>query len=804
MSVLGLFLLLIALRRSPETLDDEAEQTEEIVVDDTLDFFTEEQLKSLKNEGNEQKFEAEVSRLMEIIIHSLYTDRDIFLRELISNAGDACDKVRYKSLTDKTILGEIKEFEIRVQADKNNSILSITDTGIGMTGAELTENLGTVARSGTARFLESFKSTEEDNALNLIGQFGVGFYSAFLVADRVTVVSKNNEDPVQHVWTSSADGQFSVSVDPRGVTLGRGTQVILHLKEDALEYLETDELEKIVTRYSMFQSYPIKLLSKKTEKRAITYDELTEEEREALEEDDDLSVEDDDDEEREEFEDVEVSYWKILNEQRPLWLRTPSEISEEEYQEFYKSFTKSTDEYLTKVHFKAEGQIEFSSLLFIPKTAPYGLYDNYYTNNAKLSLYVRRVLVADEFQDFLPRYLSFVRGMVDSNDLPLNVNREQLQKNKIMKVISKKLIRKALDMMHRMSEAEEEEEDEDDEDEEDDTDEEKKASDKKGETETLKYPEFWKEFGQSVKLGCIEDNKNRKKLIQLLRFKSTRSPENPISLKSYVDNMPDKQKNIYYMSAGSLKEAEESPFMERVREKGFEVLYFIDNLDEYLNIADYEDYPLQSVTKEGLDLGEGKAAAEWLEEKEEEFKQLTEWMKNLYGKKVQKISLSNRLENSPMIIPTSKNGQSARMERIQSGQAFGKGGAKATKVLELNFRHPVIKSMKQRVDELEEDEEDHELEDYANMLYDVALVNSGFIMEPEDTEAMTKRLQKLVRIGMKVPLDAEIEPMPEFEEDEEEEEEDEDDDEDDEDDDEEELEDDDDEEVEESAEKSEL
>jgi len=804
MPVLGFFLLIIATVGLSEDVDEAGEQREEVVEEDSLNFFTEEQMKSMKEEATEQKFEAEVSRLMEIIIHSLYTDRDIFLRELISNAGDACDKVRYKSLTDKTILGEIKEFEIRVQADKNNSILSITDTGIGMTGAELSENLGTVARSGTARFLESFKATEGDNALNLIGQFGVGFYSAFLVADRVTVISKNNDDPIQHVWTSNADGQFSVSPDPRGVTLGRGTQVILHLKEDAVEYLETDELEKIVTRYSMFQSYPIKLLSKKTEKRPIAYDELTEEEKEALEEDDDLSVEDDDDEEKEEFEDVEVSYWKILNEQRPLWLRNPAEISEEEYQEFYKSFTKSTDEYLAKVHFKAEGQIEFSSLLFIPKSAPYGLYDNYYTNNAKLSLYVRRVLVADEFQDFLPRYLSFVRGMVDSNDLPLNVNREQLQKNKIMKVISKKLIRKALDMMHRMSEAEEEEEDEDDEDEEDDADEDEKASDEKSETANLKYPDFWKEFGQSVKLGCIEDNKNRKKLIQLLRFKSTRSPENPISLKSYVDNMPDKQKNIYYMSAGSLKEAEESPFMERVREKGFEVLYFIDNLDEYLNIADYEDYPLQSVTREGLDLGEGKAAAEWLEEKEEEFKKLTEWMKNLYGKKVQKISLSNRLESSPMIIPTSKNGQSARMEKIMSGQAFGKGGGKATKLLELNFRHPVIKKMQQRVDELEEDEEDQELADYANMLYDVALVNSGFMMEPEDTEAMTKRLQKLVRVGMKVPLDAEIEPMPEFAEDEEEDEEDEDEDDEEEEDDEEDLEDDDDEEVEDSAEKTEL
>jgi len=767
-------------------------RTEVFEGDDSLDIFSEDELSTIRDGATEQNFEAEVSRLMEIIIHSLYTDRDIFLRELISNSADALDKVRFRSLTDKSVLGNTPDLEIRIQVDKENRMLSLSDSGIGMTAVEMAENLGTVARSGTARFLEAFNAAEGDNALNLIGQFGVGFYSSFLVADRVTVVSKSNDDPLQNVWSSSADGRFTVSPDPRGVTLGRGTQVILHLKEDAQEYLDIKEVEKIVTRYSMFQVYPIKLLSKKKEKRPVEYDELTEEEKSALEDDDELSVEDDESEEKQEFENVEITYWKTINEQRPLWLRNAADITEDEYQEFYKALTKTSDEFLTKVHFKAEGQIEFSSLLFIPKEAPYGMYDDYYTTPSKLSLYVRRVLVADEFQDFLPRYLNFVRGMVDSNDLPLNVNREQLQKNKIMKVISKKLTRKALDMMHKMSEAEEDDDDDKDEEEdakdedemeeyedgeEDDIDDSKKVRD---EDAAMRYSIFWEEFGKSVKLGIIEDTKNRKKLMQLLRFKSTRSPEKPISLQSYVDNMPDLQKNIYYITAASMKEAEESPFLERVRAKGFEVLYFIDNLDEYLNIADYEDYPLQSVSKEGLDLGEGKAAAEWFEEKEEEFKKLIDWMHNLYGKKVQKISLSNRLEDTPMIIPTSKHGQSANMERISSGQAFGQKGGKATKVLELNFRHPVIRSMKERVDVLEEDEEDMELQDYANMLYDVALVNSGFLMKPEDTEALSERLQRLVKTGLKVPEDAEIEPMPEFAEDEDEDEDDEDEDEDDE------------------------
>merc|ERR1719283_468303 len=562
----------------------------------------------MKQEGGQQQFEAEVNRLMEIIIHSLYTDRDIFLRELISNAADALDKIRFRSLTDKSVLGDTPQLEIKVQVDKENNCLSITDTGVGMTAAELSENLGTVARSGTARFLEAFSAVEGDNALSLIGQFGVGFYSSFLVADEVIVISKSNTETVQHVWSSTADGQFTVAPDPRGNTLGRGTQVILKLKEDAQEYLDTHQVERIVSRYSMFQTHPIKLLDTKTEQKPIVYDELTDEEREALEDDDDISVEDEDEEEeKEEFEDVEVTYWKTINEQKPLWLRPAPSVEEEEYQAFYKSFTKTEDEYLSKVHFKAEGQIEFSSLLFIPKKAPYGLYDNYYTNPSKLSLYVRRVLVADEFEDFLPRYLGFVKGLVDSNDLPLNVNREQLQKNKIMKVISKKLTRKALDMMHKMAEAEEGDDDEDEEDDEfDDLDKpeategdeegEKDDDDEEVDTPSL-YSEFWEEFGMSVKLGVIEDTKNRKKLMQLLRFKSSRSPDKPISLQSYVDNMPDNQKNIYYISAASMEEAKESPFMERVRAKGFEVLYFVDNLDEYLNLADYEDFPLQSVTK---------------------------------------------------------------------------------------------------------------------------------------------------------------------------------------------------------------
>jgi len=349
-----------------------------------------------------------------------------------------------------------------------------------------------------------------------------------------------------------------------------------------------------------------------------------------------------------------------------------------------------------------------------------------------------------------------------------------------------------------MAEAEEGDDEDEDEDEFEDLEEdgekeegeEEEDADEDEDTPSL-YSEFWKEFGMSVKLGVIEDTKNRKKLMQLLRFKSTRSPDKPISLQSYVDNMPDNQKNIYYISAASMEEAKASPFMERVRAKGFEVLYFVDNLDEYLNLADYEDFPLQSVTKEGLDLGEGQAAAEWLTEKEEEFRSFTDWLKNLYSSKVQKVALSMRLEDTPMIIPTTKHGQTANMARIMSGQTMTtNSNTNAMKVVEINFRHPVIKNLKQRVEELEEDEEDKQLEDYANMLYDVALVNSGFMMSPEEITLFSERLQKMVRNGLEVPDDAEVEALPEFAEDEEEEEEDDDDEDDEEEEEEEELEDD--------------
>jgi len=510
---------------------------------------------------------------------------------------------------------------------------------------------------------------------------------------------------------------------------------------------------------------------------------IEEEETEADEDEDDdeLTAEDDDDEEDEGEKTRKIEktiwFWKRLNENKPIWTRSSKDVTEEEYQSFYKAFTKGSDEALAYSHFKAEGEIEFSSIIYIPSTAPFGMYDNYYTSKSSLQLYVRRVLVADEIEDLVPRYFNFLKGMVDSNDLPLNVNREQLQKNKVMKVISKKLTRKGLDLLRKM--AEEEEGTDDDEDDDEDEDEEE-AEEKEEEPEEegekpMKYSAFWKEFGKSIKLGVIEDSKNRKKLLNLLRFPSTAS-EDPVSLQSYVDRMKDGQENIYFISAASLEEAKDSPFLEQVTKRGYEVLFFVDNLDEYMNLNEFDDFTLQAITKEGLDLNEGRAAKKYMEEKEEEFEDLTEWLKEVYGDKVTKVVLSNRLEETPMIIVTTKYGYSANMERIARGQAFGsKNPTKASKILEVNFRHPVIIAMK---DSIADDTES--AKDLAQLLYDSALLQSGFVIEADSIGTFASRVDRIVRLGLGVEEDAEIEPMPEFPEDEEDE--DDDDDEDDEDD----------------------
>merc|ERR1712166_1301752 len=405
--------------------------------------------------GEKHEFQAEVNRLMDIIINSLYTDKNVFLREIVSNSADALEKARFHSVQDESDLGETKDLEIKIEYDQDAKTITIADTGIGMSKADLINNLGTVAKSGTTNFLEAMA---EGADANLIGQFGVGFYSAFLVADKVSVTSKCNDDPVQHVWESSADASFTVVDDPRGNTLGRGSRVTLHLKEDAHDYLSEDKLKESAKKYSQFIQFPIYVKVKK------------EVDADAEEDDDDKDDEDEekkDEEEEKKPKKKTVFEWEQVNTQKAIWLRAKEDVTEEEYNEFYKGISKDYLDPLAYTHFNAEGEIEFKSILFLPKKAPFDMMDNYWTKRSEVKLYVRRVLVAEKFEDLLPRYLGFVRGVVDSDDLPLNVSREQLQQNKIMKVISKKLIRKVLELMKKLAKEDESGED-DDEDKDDD------------------------------------------------------------------------------------------------------------------------------------------------------------------------------------------------------------------------------------------------------------------------------------------------------------------------------------------------
>ena len=481
-------------------------------------------------------FAADVSRLMDIIINSLYTKKEVFIRELVSNASDALDKVRFISVQNPEFLGDNKDLEIKIDFDHDAKTISITDTGVGMTKAELIKNLGTVAKSGTTAFLEAMG---KGDSMSLIGQFGVGFYSAFLVANKVEVASKSNDDE-QHIWTSTADAKFFVTKDPRGDTLGRGTRVTLFLKDDAAEYVEQEKIKNLVKKYSEFINYPIKLYLSKDVREQVPVEE--EEEPKSEDADDEKKVEDTevtDEEEKVEKEDDEpkeqktktvnkvVWDWEIINDIKAIWMREKSEITDREYSDFYKTITKDHQDPLAYNHFSAEGEIDFKAILFMPQEAPYDLFENYYGKSAALKLYVRRVLITEEFEELMPRYLNFIKGVVDSDDLPLNVSREQLQQMKMIKVMSKKLVRKAIEMIKALAEEDEEEDDDEydedgeekdgdeaDDEKEDEADEKKDDEEDDGED---KYLKFWKSFGKNIKLGVIEDTANRNKLAKLLR-----------------------------------------------------------------------------------------------------------------------------------------------------------------------------------------------------------------------------------------------------------------------------------------------
>jgi len=752
----------------------------------SYDGFSVEEKAALEAGGQKQEFQAEVGRLMDIIINSLYSKKEIFLRELISNASDALDKIRFLSLTDPKVLGDgdATKLEIRISSDKKAGTITISDTGIGMTKEDLMNNLGTIARSGTSSFLEKM-SKEGD--MNLIGQFGVGFYSVYLIAESVTVVTKNNDDE-QYVWVSSADASYTISKDPRGNTLGRGTSITMKVKEDATEFLEEDQLKTLIKRYSEFINFPIYLQITKTEEVEVPDEDAAKEEKPAGEaaaaekkDEDEVDVSDVDEEEEKKDDKPKTKKvkktsknWELINDTKAIWVRAPSDVKDDEYNNFFKSLTKEFDDPLEKIHFTAEGEIQFRSILFVPKKAPSDLFDKLQTKQNNLRLYVRRVFISDEFDDLMPRYLSFIRGVVDSEDLPLNVSREMLQQSRVLKVIKKKLVSKALDMMKKMSEAEEsaiESEEEEEKEEEDKAKAEaagEKAEEKEeegeedgeedGEAAIKKYKDFHEAFGKTIKLGIIEDTKNRKKLAKLLRFESTHTKDGEtVSLGRYVKRMKEGQKHIYYIAGENKKELETSPFLEKLKKRGYEVIFMTDPIDEYAvqHMDEFEDNKLMNASKEDLKFGdkEEKKEKKRREKAKESLKELIEWYKKLLGDKVEKIIVSNRLTTSPMAIVTGTYGYTANMERLMKAQALNDPSRysfmASKKTVEINPYHPVVLKLHEKVKDAAEDDD---TKDLANMLYDSALVSAGF--DIDDNTSFQKRLLKFINTGLGVDADA--------------------------------------------------
>ncbi|CAL9062115.1 unnamed protein product [Musa banksii] len=716
--------------------------------------------RTLRSNAEKFEFQAEVSRLMDIIINSLYSNKDIFLRELISNASDALDKIRFLSLTDKEVLGEgdNTKLDILIKLDKEKKILSIRDRGIGMTKEDLIKNLGTIAKSGTSAFVEKMQTGGD---LNLIGQFGVGFYSVYLVADYVEVISKHNDDK-QYVWESKADGSFAISEDTWNEPLGRGTEIRLHLRDEAKEYLEEDKLKELVKKYSEFINFPIYLWASKEVDVEVPSDEeesTDEEETSETSPPEEEETEEDASEKKPKTKTVkETTYdWEVLNDMKAIWLRNSKEVSEEEYTKFYHSLAKdfADEKPLAWSHFTAEGDVEFKALLFVPPKAPHDLYESYYNSQkSNLKLYVRRVFISDEFDELLPKYLNFLKGLVDSDTLPLNVSREMLQQHSSLKTIKKKLIRKALDMIRRIAD-----EDPDEFNNKDKTDSEKESeeNEKKGQ-----YTKFWNEFGKSIKLGIIEDAHNRNRLAMLLRFESTKSDGKLASLDEYISRMKPGQKDIFYITGTSKEQLEKSPFLERLTKKNYEVIFFTDPVDEYLMqyLMDYEDKKFQNVSKEGLKLGKDSK----LKDLKESFKELTNWWKDaLSSENVDSVKISNRLDNTPCVVVTSKYGWSANMEKIMQSQTLSDATKQAymrgKRVLEINPRHPIIKELRDRV---AQDSKDEGLKHTARLIYQTALMESGFILN--DPKDFASSIYKSVQKSLDISPDATVEEEDEVEE----------------------------------------
>ncbi|MCW9089609.1 MAG: molecular chaperone HtpG [Gammaproteobacteria bacterium] len=615
-------------------------------------------------------FETEVKQLLHLMIHSLYSNKEIFLRELVSNASDACDKLRFEALSDDALYEGDNELKIHISFDKEARTVTIRDNGIGMSRDEVIANLGTIAKSGTRAFLEQLTGDQQKDA-NLIGQFGVGFYSSFIVADKVTVTTRRAGLTAEHGvrWESGGEGEYTLE---NVECSNRGTEIVLHLREDAEEFADGFRLRSIIRKYSDHITLPILM-----PKEPAPGEEQPEEGEETI------------------------------NKASALWARPKNDISDEEYAEFYKHVSHDWEEPLAWSHNKVEGKLEYTSLLFIPKNAPFDLWDRERRNGIKL--YVKRVFIMDDAEHLMPNYLRFVRGVIDSNDLPLNISREILQHNKITDTMRGASVKKVLGLLENIAKNEPE-----------------------------KYAEFWKQFGKVMKEGPGEDFANREQIAGLLRFASTHNDtdEQNVSLADYISRMKEGQEAIYYITADSFAAAKNSPHLEIFRKKGIEVLLLHERVDEWLasSLMEFDGKPLKSVTKGELDLGE-------LEDEEEkkqqegiakEFEELVRQVQETLGEKVKEVRISHRLTNSPACLVTEEGEMSANLERIL--KSVGQDAPTIKPIMELNPEHPLVSKLK--------GEEGERFDDLTNILFDQALLAEGGTLD--DPASFVAKLNKVL------------------------------------------------------------
>lgn len=643
--------------------------------------------------GERHAYQAEVSKLLDIIVHSLYSHTEIFLRELVSNCSDALDKLRFLSVTEPSLLGNDPELAIKIRTDKDQGILVIQDSGIGMTKEDLISSLGTIAQSGTANFLKALKENKDtlggDNSL--IGRFGVGFYSAFLVADKVVVSSKHPKSDKQYVWEAEANSsEFIIreETDPEYL-FERGTSVTLYLKEDAMDYTDPSKIEGLVKTYSQFISFPIYVGREKPGTTKASTEDGTEVEK------------------------VKKTYsYDLVNETKPIWMRSPREVTKEEYHAFFKKTYDERLDPMAYTHFNTEGEVEFKSLLYIPGMAPFAS-DEASSKLKNIKLYVKRVFISDDFHgELFPRYLSFIKGVVDSNDLPLNVSRELLQESRIVRLMRKRLTKKTFDLFESIA----------------------KRTDKED------YKRFWRNYGKYIKLGITDDKDNQKRLAYFLRYYSSTHQEEMTSLKDYVDNMKEGQEFIYYFSSESVKSARNAPFLEKLVEKGYEVLFLTEPMDEVsVNaLKSFKDKDFVDVSKEDFDLGDDEEQ----DRLADEFGPLCDWMKDKLGERISKVEVSKRLSTSPCALISGKHGWSANMERIMRAQNLGdtpglREYMASTRILEINPKHRII----QYLDDARLAGKSGTTE-MVELLYETALMSSGFV--PEDPAGLGYKIYDLI------------------------------------------------------------